>query len=241
MVFHIHVCTPQVQTSKCPPRYAYTPAKTQIDACVNTYATNTQHIPASIYHAARNTHIYIHILKCESQEHTHTNVCTPSTCTYTHILVYTEPHNTHTHTCTNTSNTCPTCGIQRALSGINHGALCRGHVLGPADTLSLWGTSTIQRQRGRLGRGVQGWVEGDISVNPPKWVVWGQRIPGVQELPWAPSLGKGKWQGGNSPADGKPLGMESSEPQVHCAAPCHQGCSWGHRNDEDRKAIELQW
>lgn len=50
-VLHIHLCT-QVQTHKCHPplpRYAYSPPKTQIDARVNTYASNTQHTPARIY------------------------------------------------------------------------------------------------------------------------------------------------------------------------------------------------
>lgn len=74
------------KTHKCPPKYAYTASKTQIDAWVNTYATNIQHTPASTYHTALNTHIYIHTLKYTSQVHTlsHPNIHMPGTCVHIH-------------------------------------------------------------------------------------------------------------------------------------------------------------
>lgn len=74
------------KTHKCPPKYAYTASKTQIDAWVNTYATNIQHTPASTYHTALNTHIYIHTLKYTSQVHTHShpNIHMPGTCVHIH-------------------------------------------------------------------------------------------------------------------------------------------------------------
>lgn len=57
-----------------------------------------------------------------------------------------------------------------------------------------------------------GWVEGDVSVNHSKWVFWGPKDP------WYP--GNLLWELVSegrelSPADWKPLGLESSEPQVH--------------------------
>ena len=90
--FHTPTCAHhKYKTHKCPPKCAYIASKTQIDAWVNTYATNTQHTPASTYHTALNTTFtYTHSNTHPKYTHTHThthshpNICMLGTCVHIH-------------------------------------------------------------------------------------------------------------------------------------------------------------
>lgn len=117
-----------------PPGCSCSPPKTQIDARINTYASDTQHTPAGTQHAAINTHIYIHALQYESQIHTNTRACVRAWPRYTHTCspMCIRSHSTWIH---NLYNHMPSMWHSKSTKGCYYRVLGRNHILGSPDIL----------------------------------------------------------------------------------------------------------
>ena len=79
-------------------------------------------------------------------------------------------------------------------------------------------------------------MEGDVSVTPFKWTVWGPRDPWYLGDLRAHFLGSRKWGQGTLTCRLEISGHGEFRAPTPRAAGCHPGCGWGW-GDDKQKAV----